>query len=371
MSTVNADNYRQIVVNEQKLFHTACPEAVEIICEQNFDRSSQETYLSLLEKENHFALNASYIDGLEHKCSKKDANSSKLMFLAKVLVGSWTKGFYSYTSPPQKDPLNSASDRYDSYVDDETNPTIFVVFNTNQVYPEYIIEYSEESQLAPCDLIADNSSHRDSKTRAMGSKTLLSQSEHYQTPPLGPQASQTPQMQTQNFREPLIQTKVLEAPPLESPFSEEFISQDQVYQALLSQARVYLKQYCLRHSCSKPCCYRLMPFKGHYHSSPKWSKNYYQSSCLKSHSYMHGPKCLKNNSQTPKHHRYHAQHFIYHSHRAVCIKHYCRSILLQMICHSLKCLQRYCHRPTCHTRQKCRKLHFHKPLFLQNYSHRP
>jgi len=64
--------------------------------------------------------------------------------VAKVLVGSYAMGHSSYRRPPQKDPSNPASDLYDSCVDDKSNPTIFVVFDTDQFYPEHIIKYSHE-----------------------------------------------------------------------------------------------------------------------------------------------------------------------------------------------------------------------------------
>ena len=64
------------------------------------------------------------------------------MFVAKVLVGSYVKGDPKYRRPPHKQPLNGASILYyDSCVDDALKPTIFIVFDTDQFYPEYIIQY--------------------------------------------------------------------------------------------------------------------------------------------------------------------------------------------------------------------------------------
>lgn len=60
------------------------------------------------------------------------------MFLAQVLVGEFTRGQSSLVRPPAK---NNNQSFYDSCVDNETNPAIFVVFEKFQVYPEYIIEY--------------------------------------------------------------------------------------------------------------------------------------------------------------------------------------------------------------------------------------
>lgn len=56
------------------------------------------------------------------------------MFFARVLVRDVIEGKRSYTSPPPP---------YDSCVDSRLNPSIFVIFQKNQIYPEYVIEYTE------------------------------------------------------------------------------------------------------------------------------------------------------------------------------------------------------------------------------------
>ncbi|PFX16747.1 TCDD-inducible poly [ADP-ribose] polymerase [Stylophora pistillata] len=128
-------------LNEKRLFHGTSPDAVEAICKQNFDWRSNGKITHLYVEGSHFAVNASYSDAF----AKKDANSSQFMFLAKVLVGSYTKGNSSYRRPPPKQPSNPSSDLFDSCVDDQYSPTIYVVFDADQFYPEYIIEYSDES----------------------------------------------------------------------------------------------------------------------------------------------------------------------------------------------------------------------------------
>lgn len=62
------------------------------------------------------------------------------MFVARVLVGSYTKGAPSYLKPPSKDGRNKTS--YDSCVDSVVDPSIFVVFDKPQIYPEYLIQYT-------------------------------------------------------------------------------------------------------------------------------------------------------------------------------------------------------------------------------------
>lgn len=63
------------------------------------------------------------------------------MFLARVLVGEFTLGRSSYVRPPLKDNQNF----YDSCVNDSSNPSIFVIFEKYQIYPEYLIEYSDHA----------------------------------------------------------------------------------------------------------------------------------------------------------------------------------------------------------------------------------
>lgn len=129
-------------VNEKQLFHGTSPEIVEAICKQNFDWRLHGKNATKYGEGSYFALNSSYSDAY----AKENVSSSKFMFVAKVLVGSYTVGQSSYRRPPQKDPGNPASDLYDSCVDDRWSPTIFVVFDTDQFYPEYIIEYSAASR---------------------------------------------------------------------------------------------------------------------------------------------------------------------------------------------------------------------------------
>ena len=128
-------------LNEKRLFHGTSPETVEAICKQNFDWRLHGKNATVYGEGSYFALNSSYSDAY----AKEDANSSRFMFVAKVLVGSYTNGHSSYRRPPPKDSSNPASDLYDSCVDDRYHPTIFVVFDTDQFYPEYIIKYSQQS----------------------------------------------------------------------------------------------------------------------------------------------------------------------------------------------------------------------------------
>ncbi|OXB83613.1 UNVERIFIED_CONTAM: hypothetical protein H355_011432 [Colinus virginianus] len=84
----------------------------------------------------YFARDASYSDTY---C--REGSCTKTMFLARVLVGEFTVGNSSYVRPPLKDNQNF----YDSCVNSSSNPSIFVIFEKQQVYPEYLIEYLDQA----------------------------------------------------------------------------------------------------------------------------------------------------------------------------------------------------------------------------------
>ncbi|XP_064599714.1 uncharacterized protein LOC135466239 isoform X2 [Liolophura sinensis] len=66
------------------------------------------------------------------------------MFLARVLVGTYTTGNNDLRKPPPLDPVSDPYGRcFDSCVDNVISPKIFVVFDSAQAYPEYIVHYKE------------------------------------------------------------------------------------------------------------------------------------------------------------------------------------------------------------------------------------
>ena len=59
-------------------------------------------------------------------------------YFARVLVGQYCVGNFSMIVPPAKNKSRPGI-LYESVVDDQGNPSIFVVFCDNQCYPEYLI----------------------------------------------------------------------------------------------------------------------------------------------------------------------------------------------------------------------------------------
>ncbi|XP_078529432.1 protein mono-ADP-ribosyltransferase PARP12-like isoform X2 [Lissotriton helveticus] len=143
MKTLNRD----MDVLEKKLFHGTKNSDVATICCENFDYRNLGRIGNVYGKGSYFSRDASYSHQYCHSITEK-----KSMFLARVLVGDFVKGHSSYLSPPAK-PTNPR-ESYDSCVDNERNPSIYVIFDKHQIYPEYVLEYTElkkkGSQEAKC-----------------------------------------------------------------------------------------------------------------------------------------------------------------------------------------------------------------------------
>uniref|UniRef100_A0A2K6TQV2 Zinc finger CCCH-type containing, antiviral 1 n=1 Tax=Saimiri boliviensis boliviensis TaxID=39432 RepID=A0A2K6TQV2_SAIBB len=119
----------QMNVEENLLFYATKRAYVESICANNFDWTIHETHVAAYGKGGYFAKDAIY----SHKNCPYDAKNI-VMFVARVLVGNFTEGNMTYTSPP---PL------FNSCVDNRLNPSVFVIFQKDQIYPQYVIEYTE------------------------------------------------------------------------------------------------------------------------------------------------------------------------------------------------------------------------------------
>ena len=76
--------------------------------------------------------------------NSNDPHGDRYMYLARVLVGKHTAGKQGMKTPPAIDPKKPEI-LFDSVVNKEENPTIFVVFNDFHVYPKYLITFKEAS----------------------------------------------------------------------------------------------------------------------------------------------------------------------------------------------------------------------------------
>ncbi|XP_077090134.1 protein mono-ADP-ribosyltransferase PARP11 [Siphateles boraxobius] len=123
-------------IEEQMLFHGTSAKNVHSICTFNFNcrLSDKRRRGHILGKGTYFAKHAS----LATRYSENTSQSTKVMLIARVLVGKYKTGHRDYCTPDDDQDENI----HDSCVDDAICPRIFVIFDSNQIYPEYVLEYS-------------------------------------------------------------------------------------------------------------------------------------------------------------------------------------------------------------------------------------
>ncbi|NWV76427.1 PAR14 polymerase, partial [Dasyornis broadbenti] len=125
--------------NEKLLFHGTSKESLALISNHGFNRSYAGTHAANFGNGTYFAVNASY--SAHDTYSKPDVNGKKYMYLARVLVGEYSQGIKGSITPASKDASNSV-DLYDSSTDNVSQPSMFIIFNDIQAYPEYLITFT-------------------------------------------------------------------------------------------------------------------------------------------------------------------------------------------------------------------------------------
>ncbi|KAM6268599.1 protein mono-ADP-ribosyltransferase PARP14 [Porphyrio hochstetteri] len=126
--------------NEKLLFHGTARCTLSTINYNGFDRGYAGKNAAVIGNGTYFAVNASY--SARDVYSSPDQNNRKYMYLARVLTGCYCAGRSGLIAPPPKNPADP-TDLYDSVVDDVNNPTMFVIFNDIQAYPEYLITFKK------------------------------------------------------------------------------------------------------------------------------------------------------------------------------------------------------------------------------------
>uniref|UniRef100_A0A8C2BU34 Poly [ADP-ribose] polymerase n=1 Tax=Cyprinus carpio TaxID=7962 RepID=A0A8C2BU34_CYPCA len=121
--------------NEKLLFHGTGSDKTDQINNQGFNRSFAGMH-ALYGNGTYFAVDPSYS---AQGFSKPDAKGRKRIYLARVLVGDFTQGRKGIRTPPKKS--SQSVDLYDSVTDKTNNPSMFVIFNDVQAYPEYLITF--------------------------------------------------------------------------------------------------------------------------------------------------------------------------------------------------------------------------------------
>ncbi|KAG7320199.1 hypothetical protein KOW79_016052 [Hemibagrus wyckioides] len=129
-----ANSHKKYGEGERLLFHGTSTKNIEAICRQNFDMRVSGVNATVYGQGSYFARDAKYSNDYADDCGERS------MFVCRVLVGQYTKGLSYYRRPPAKD---TAGNLYDSCVNDVHNPSIYVVFDRSQVYPEFLITYEK------------------------------------------------------------------------------------------------------------------------------------------------------------------------------------------------------------------------------------
>ncbi|XP_066525222.1 protein mono-ADP-ribosyltransferase PARP12-like isoform X2 [Hoplias malabaricus] len=130
-----ANKDKKYAEGERWLFHGTKSTHINAICLQNFDMRVSGVNATVYGQGSYFARDAKY------SSDYTDKYGEKYMFECRVLVGQYTKGASSFRRPPAKDASGAL---YDSCVNDLREPSIFVVFDKAQVYPEFLITYNDK-----------------------------------------------------------------------------------------------------------------------------------------------------------------------------------------------------------------------------------
>ena len=120
--------------NELLLFHGTDAETVPKIIRNSFNRSYCGKNATAYGQGVYFARSASY--SASDTYSKPGSDGSKRMFLCRVCVGEYCVGSASMKVAPNKD-----VDAFDSTVDHEASPSLYVVYHDAQAYPEYLLTF--------------------------------------------------------------------------------------------------------------------------------------------------------------------------------------------------------------------------------------
>ncbi|XP_030203508.1 uncharacterized protein parp10 [Gadus morhua] len=133
-----ASLYKSGVHNEveRTLYHGTSESSVKDIYLHGFNRSFCGKNATVYGQGVYFALNSAL--SVADQYSPPNADGHKFVFVAKVLTGDFTLGCSSMKAAPLKESADIPL-RYDSVTDNLSKPTMFVIFNDTQAYPEYLI----------------------------------------------------------------------------------------------------------------------------------------------------------------------------------------------------------------------------------------
>nr|XP_020660102.1 poly [ADP-ribose] polymerase 10 [Pogona vitticeps] len=122
---------------ERLLYHGTTEESSREICQHGFNRSFCGRNATHYGHGVYFAASA-FLSAQEKYSPASSSSGNKYIFVAQTLVGDYTTGSQSMRAPPLREG-DAVPRRYDSTVDNPRDPSIFVIFNDTQAYPQYLI----------------------------------------------------------------------------------------------------------------------------------------------------------------------------------------------------------------------------------------
>lgn len=123
--------------NESQLWHATCANNVSSINSLGFNHIFQGVHGIVYGKGVYFARDAVY----SNKYCCPDSNGHKFIYFTWVLTGEYTVGTSKMALPPPKNTSSEPHVLFDSTVDNQTNPALYVIYNDSQNYPAYLIKY--------------------------------------------------------------------------------------------------------------------------------------------------------------------------------------------------------------------------------------
>ncbi|XP_076013272.1 protein mono-ADP-ribosyltransferase PARP10 [Genypterus blacodes] len=121
---------------ERTLYHGTSETSVKEICIHGFNRSFCGKNATAFGQGVYFAINSAL--SVQDQYSPPNLDGNKFVFVSKVLTGDYTRGSHTMKTAPLKE-SDDIPLRYDSVTDSITKPSMFVIFNDTQAYPEYLI----------------------------------------------------------------------------------------------------------------------------------------------------------------------------------------------------------------------------------------
>mmetsp|Transcript_32676 Transcript_32676/g.52311 ORF Transcript_32676/g.52311 Transcript_32676/m.52311 type:complete len:520 (-) Transcript_32676:305-1864(-) len=132
LRSLNGDKY---LLNEFQLYHGSDFSSILSILHQGFLR--QYANKTAYGQGTYFARDASY--SCHTRYAALDEDGFQHLLLCNVICGEWTHGRHGMKTPPTKP--NSKFIPYESTVDNEANPSIFVTYMDDQAKPLFLISF--------------------------------------------------------------------------------------------------------------------------------------------------------------------------------------------------------------------------------------